>query len=208
MIDSRRVVDHEGAMIAAIIAGDRELYHALIRPYEHSVYRVALSLMREEADAEDVAQEAFLKAYRSLASFRGEAKFGSWVTRIAINEARRRLKHRNTWKMDSIDEPQEEGGQISPAILRDWREIPCEALERKEIRQMLENAIGGLSDIYRGVVVLRDIEGLSIEETAEALTISIAAVKVRLHRARLQLQKELAPKLKSTNPRRRWLPWS
>lgn len=208
MIDSGHAIDHEAEMIVAIVAGDRERYHALIRPYEHSVYRVALSLMRDEADAEDVAQEAFLKAFRSLANFRGEAKFGSWVTRIAINEARRRLKYRNTWKMDSIDEPQEDGGQVSPAILRDWREIPCEALERKEIRQMLENAIGGLSDIYRGVVVLRDIEGLSIEETAEALTISIAAVKVRLHRARLQLQKELAPKLKSANPRRRWLPWS
>jgi RNA polymerase sigma-70 factor (ECF subfamily) len=200
-------VQDEAEIIANILAGDRELYHALIRPYEHSIYRIALSLMRDEADAEDVTQEAFLKAFRKLADFRGEAKFGTWVTRIAINEARHRLTRRNLWKMDSIDEPQDEEVNASPALLRDWREIPSEALERKEIREMLKQAIGNLSDIYRGVVVLRDVEGLSIEETAEALAISTASVKVRLHRARLQLQKELAPRLKSANPRRRWLPW-
>jgi RNA polymerase sigma-70 factor (ECF subfamily) len=197
-------VRDEAQMIASILDGDTEQYHDLIRPYERSVYRIALSFMKNESDAEDVAQEAFLKAFRNLAKFRGQAKFSTWLISIALNEARGRLRRQSASRTESLDATSEEGGHVSPALLRDWREIPSEALERKEVREMLKEAISGLSTIYREVVMLRDVEQLSIEETAAALTISTASVKVRLHRARIMLQKQLAPQLKSTNPKRRW----
>jgi RNA polymerase sigma-70 factor (ECF subfamily) len=198
----------EMQMIASILEGDVEQYHALIRPYERRVYRMALSFMKNEFDAEDVAQEAFLKAFRNLRKFRGEAKFSTWLISITLNEARGRLRSQSVVRMESLDEPPEEGGHVSPALLRDWREVPSEALERKEIREMLRAAIKSLSPIYREVVLLRDVEELSTEETATALTISTTVVKVRLHRARIMLQKQLAPQLKSANPKKRWLPWS
>ena len=105
--------------------------------------------------------------------------------------------------MESIDQTSEEGGHVLPAILHDWREIPSETLERKEVRQMLQAAIAGLPTIYREVFLLRDVDELSIIETAEALTISISNVKVRLHRARILLQKTLTPQLKHINPQRK-----
>jgi RNA polymerase sigma-70 factor, ECF subfamily len=206
--DARSPERHEAQMIAAILAGDKELYHKLIQPYELSVYRMARSCMRDETEAEDVAQEAFLKAFRNLANFRGESKFSTWLISITLNEARRRLRRQNTIRMESLDEPPEEGGKVSPALLRDWREIPSEALERREVRALLQKAIEELSPIYREVLVLRVIEELSVEETAGTLAISISSVKVRLHRARIMLQKELAPKLKPASPKkRRWLSW-
>jgi RNA polymerase sigma-70 factor, ECF subfamily len=200
-------VRDEAQMIASVLSGDTEQYHDLIRPYEHSVYRMALSFMKNESDAEDVAQESFLNAFRNLADFRGQAKFSTWLISITLNEARGRLRRKGLVRMDSIDQTPEEGGHVSPALLRDWREVPSEALERKEIREMLQEAIGGLAPIYREVVLLRDVEELSVEETANALTISVASVKTRLHRARIMLQKVLAPQLRSTNPKRRWLQW-
>lgn len=195
-------------MIASILRGNPQLYHELVRPYERSVYMMALSYMKNEADAEDVAQEAFLKAFRHLASFRAEAKFSTWLVSITLNEARSRLRREGAVRMESIDQTPEEGGHISPALLRDWREVPSEALERGEVRHILQTAIRGLPDIYREVFLLRDVEELNIAETAAALRISVANVKVRLHRARMMLQKQLAPQLKDVNPKRRWMPWS
>jgi RNA polymerase sigma-70 factor, ECF subfamily len=197
----------EAQMIASILAGDTQLYHQLIRPYERSVYMMALSYMKNEADAEDVAQEAFLKAFHHLATFRAEAKFSTWLIGIALNEARSRLRREATLRMESIDDTPDEGGHTSPAILRDWREVPSEALERKEVRQMLQQAITNLPTIYREVFVLRDVEELNNVETAAALSITVGNVKVRLHRARLMLQKQLAPVLRNINPKRRWIPW-
>ena len=110
--------------------------------------------------------------------------------------------------MDSLDEPPDEEGHVSPALLRDWREIPSEALERREMRQVLQDAIESLPVMYREIFLLRDVEELSIAEAAEALQITVASVKVRLHRARMMLQKTLAPQLKQMNPKRRWFPWS
>jgi RNA polymerase sigma-70 factor (ECF subfamily) len=167
---------------------------------------MALSLVKNETEAEDVAQEAILKAFRNLSSFRGESKFSTWLISITLNEARRRLRRQSTVRMESLHEPSEEGGRVSPALLQDWREIPSEALERREVRELLQNAIEQLSPIYREVLVLRDIEELSTEETAGVLAISISSVKVRLHRARIMLQKELAPKLRlASAKKRRWL---
>jgi RNA polymerase sigma-70 factor, ECF subfamily len=198
---------NEAQMIASILGGNAHEFHNLIRPHERSVYIMALSLLQNEADAEDAAQEAFLKAFRNLAKFRGEAKFGTWLISITLNEARSRLRSKKNIKIESLDETPDEKGNVSPALLRDWREIPSEALERKEVRLLLQQAISDLAPIYREVFLLRDVEELSVSESAEALGISIASVKVRLHRARMMLQKKLAPQLKQVNPKRRWFPW-
>jgi RNA polymerase sigma-70 factor, ECF subfamily len=208
MMNVELSVRDEEQMIASVLSGDTEKYHDLIRPYEHSVYRIALSLMKNESDAEDVAQEAFLKAFRNLAAFLGRANFSTWLISITLNEARGRLRRQSLVRIESLDQTPEEGGHVSPALLRDWREVPFAALERKEIRKMLREAIVGLSPIYREVVMLRDVEELSVEETATALAISAALVKTRLHRARIMLQKALAPQLKTADPKKRWFQWS
>ena len=199
----------EEEMIAAILAGDTQLYHDLIRPHERSVYQMALSYMKNESDAEDVAQEAFVRAFRSLSTFRAEAKFSTWLISITVNEARNRLRRRSVLHIDSLDTSSVDGKAISPAFLRDWREIPSEVLERKEIRELLQEAVETLPDIYRQVFLLRDVEELNVNDTAQVLDISVPSVKVRLHRARLMLQKCLAPHLRiATRPsKRRWFPW-
>jgi RNA polymerase sigma-70 factor, ECF subfamily len=199
----------EAMLIAAIVAGETQLYHELIRPYERSVYLMALSYIKNKADAEDIAQEAFVRAFRNLASFRSEAKFSTWLIGITLNEARTRLRRQSVVRMESIGEPPSEEKSIAPALLRDWREIPSETLERAEIGTLIQEAVDTLPDIYRQVFLLRDIEELNINETAQALNISIPSVKVRLHRARMMLQKQLAPQLKTTSQasKRRWLPW-
>jgi len=197
----------EAQIIASILAGSTHQFHDLIRPYERSAYVMALSMLKNEADAEDVAQEAFLKAFRNLRSFRAESRFSTWLLSITLNEARNRLRHKNTVKMESLDEPPSEQQHISPALLRDWREIPSQMLQRMEVREMLLQAITGLPPIYREIFVLRDIEEMSVFESAEALGISEASVKVRLHRARIMLQKRLAPQLKQISPKRGWFSW-
>jgi RNA polymerase sigma-70 factor (ECF subfamily) len=200
----------ESETIAAILAGEIQLYHELIRPYERSVYLMGLSYMKNETDAEDVAQEAFIRAFRKLESFREESKFSTWLMSITINEARTRLRRQALVRMEPLDQLPDEDKSISPALLRDWREIPSDALEREEIRNLIQRAVEELPRIYREVFVLRDVEELTTGQTAEALNISIPSVKVRLHRARLMLQKQLAPQLRTTNQtsKRRWLPWS
>jgi RNA polymerase sigma-70 factor (ECF subfamily) len=197
-------------MITAVLAGEIQLYHELIRPYERSVYVMALSYMKNEADAEDVSQEAFIRAFRKLGSFRAESKFSTWLISITINEARTRLRRQALIRMEPLDQHPDEDKGISPALLRDWREIPSEAVEREEVRNLIRLAVEQLPDIYREVFLLRDVEELTINETAEALNISIPSVKVRLHRARMRLQKQLAPQLRTVNrtSKRRWLPWS
>ncbi|HUY80588.1 MAG TPA: sigma-70 family RNA polymerase sigma factor [Acidobacteriaceae bacterium] len=198
---------NEARRIASILAGNTHEFHDLIRPYERSAYIMALSMLKNEADAEEVAQEAFLKAFRNLGSFRAESKFSTWLMSIVLNEARNRLRHRNILKIESLDDTGDEQEHDSPAMLRDWREIPSETLERMEVRQLLQQAVASLPELYREVLVLRDIEEFSVIETAEALSISVATVKVRLHRARIMMQKSLAPQLKQLNPKRRWLSW-
>ena len=205
-VDSLQVVE-EAQIIAAIVRGETHLFYDLIRPHERSVYMMVLSLLQNEADAEDAAQEAFLEAFRNLSKFRAESKFSTWLISIALNEARSKLCQKKAMKIESPDARTEEDGHVSPAILRDWREVPPEALERKEVRQMIQLAVADLPGIYREIVLLRDVEELSVNESAEALGISVASVKVRLHRARMMLQKNLAPQLKQVNPERGWFSW-
>jgi len=198
----------EAQIIASILAGNTHEFHDLIRPHERSVYIMALSLLHNEADAEDAAQEAFLKAFRNLARFRGESKFSTWLVSIVLNEARSRLRSKKGLKIESLDEPPEGPGHVSPALLRDWREIPSEVLERQEFRLLVQQAVTDLPLIYREIFLLRDVEELSVNESAEVLGITVASAKVRLHRARIMLQKRLVPQLKKANPKRRWFSWS
>jgi RNA polymerase sigma-70 factor, ECF subfamily len=204
---------NEPELIARILAGEKELFHELIRPYERMVYVTAFSIVKNATDAEDCAQDAIVNAYRHLSKFRAESKFSTWLTTIVVNEGRQKLRKAKRAKEDSLDEPIESDDQeFTPAPLTDWREIPLEALERKELREVLRTAVAGLPDIYREVFTLRDLEELNVAETAEALGININMVKVRLHRARIMLQKSLAPYLLTTAPERKgfWgrMPWN
>lgn len=187
----------EALLVARILAGETELFHELIRPYEKLVYVTIFAILKNETEAEDGAQETMINAFRHLAGFRGDAKFSTWLVTIAMNEARKRLRKAKAAAEDSVDQPGEESeGDFTPAVLTDWREVPLAALERKELRQKLREAVGMLPEKYREVFVLRDIEELNQEETAAALGINVTLVKVRLHRARMMLQRMLVPYLK------------
>ena len=193
----------ESALIWRIVAGETQLFHQLIRPYEKLVYVTILTMVKNEAEAEDGAQETMINAFRHLKSFRGEAKFSTWLVTIAMNEGRKRLRKVKVAAETPLGIPTDENeGDFTPALLTDWREIPLEALERKELRKKLREAVELLPEKYREVLVLRDIEGLNQEETAAALGINVTLVKVRLHRARMMLQKGLVPYLKSEAPGR------
>jgi RNA polymerase sigma-70 factor (ECF subfamily) len=186
----------ESAMIARIVAGERELFHDLIRPYERMLFNACHAMLRNPEDAEDAVQDAVLKAFRGLKSFRAEAKFSTWMVTIATNEARTRLRRQKIAPMESLEAQTEElEGDVTPAILKDWRPVPSDVLESKEMRHLIEQAVGELPPIYREVFMLRDVEELNVQETAEALGIEPGAVKTRLHRARMMLQKQLAPAL-------------
>ena len=184
----------EQALIARILSGEQDLFHELIRPYERVIYLTAMSVVKNQSESEDVAQESMLKAFRGLARFRGESRFSTWLVSIVLNEARGRLRKTSRMVMESLDQPPEE--DFTPVLLADWREIPSESLEREELAKQIEQAVEELPLIYREVFVLRDQNELSTEEVAQALGLSTNLVKVRLHRARMLLQKRLAPYLK------------
>jgi RNA polymerase sigma-70 factor (ECF subfamily) len=187
--------DYEQRLIQRIRDGEHEAFYELIRPYERRVFAAAYALLRNEADADDCAQEAVLKAFKNIRQFRAEAKFSTWLIQIAVNEARMRRRKERADLMEPIDKAKGGEETYTPRDFADWREIPSEALERKEVREKLGEALGSLGQIYREVFVLRDMEQLSIEETAKALGISTASVKTRLLRARLMLRDLLAPGL-------------
>ena len=187
----------EELLIRRIRDGEHDAFYELIRPYERRVYAAAFAITRNDADAEDVAQEAMLKALKNLRQFRGESRFSTWLIQITVNEARMRKRREHAHVVEPIVESDAEGN-YTPRDFADWREIPSETLERKEIREKLAEALRSLSDIYREVFVLRDMQHLSIEETAKALGISTASVKTRLLRARLMLRDLLAPGLGGT----------
>jgi len=185
----------EVELVRRVRDGERDLFYQLVRPYERRVYSAAFAILRNGADAEDAAQEAILKAFRHIAQFREEARFSTWLIQIAVNEARMHRRRNRAGVMESIANRPDESGNYTPRDFADWREIPSETLERKEIREKLAEALASLGEIYREVFVLRDMQHLSIEETSEALGISTASVKTRLLRARLMLRDLLAPGL-------------
>jgi RNA polymerase sigma-70 factor, ECF subfamily len=188
---------NEETLIRRIREGEHDLFYELIRPYERPVYAAALAILRNEADAEDAAQEAMLKALKHIRQFRAEARFSTWLIQITVNEARMRKRKEHAHVIEPIVDHQDEEGNYTPRDFADWREIPSETLERKEVRQLLAEALDSLGEKYREVFVLRDMQHLSIEETAGALRISTASVKTRLLRARLVLRDLLAPGLGS-----------
>jgi RNA polymerase sigma-70 factor (ECF subfamily) len=187
-------LDEQG-LIQRVRDGEHELFYELIQPYLKRVYAAAFAILHNEADAEDAAQEAVLKALKYIRQFRAEAKFSTWLIQIAVNEARMHRRKQKSSQIEPIENHPAEADDYVPRDFADWREIPSEALERKEIREKLVEALGSIGQIYREVFVLRDMELLSIEETAKALGISTASVKTRLLRARLMLRDLLAPGL-------------
>jgi RNA polymerase sigma-70 factor (ECF subfamily) len=182
----------ERDLIASVQRGQRELFYELVRPYERRVYAAALAILRNEHDAEDAAQEAMLKAFANIRQFRAEARFSTWLIQITVNEALMRRRRERTVPMEGLDDRRDEETEYAPRDFADWREVPSEALERKEVRQRLAEALATLDRKYREVFMLRDVEHLNIQETAEALGITVASVKTRLSRARLMLRDLLA----------------
>jgi len=181
-------------LIERVCAGEKHLFYELISPYERQVYVAAFSTLQNEADAEEVAQEALLKAFSHLSGFRRESKFSTWLIQITINEARMKRRKDRKALYESLDKQNtDEEGDYIPKDFADWREIPSESLERNELKQALQRALASLDGKYREVFIMRDIEDLSIAETAQALGITEASVKTRLLRARLQMRDALAP---------------
>jgi RNA polymerase sigma-70 factor (ECF subfamily) len=181
------VLKGERALVAEILAGNHERYYELIAPIQRRVYYTAYAILRTAADAEEVSQEAILKGFRALHTFRGEARFSSWLLSIVANEARMRLRQRREVSLELLKSPDNED-EYTPIELAEWREIAVEALAQKELAAHLEEALASLPEIYREVLILRDIDGLNIAETSAALEISMPAVKTRLLRARLMVR--------------------
>lgn len=186
----------EPFLIQRIRAGERNHFHALIRPYERRAFLIAYSVLRNQDDAEDVVQQAMLKIFLHLEQLAEVDKFAQWAMRIVENEAKmyRRKRHQHLYQ--PLDAEPEEDGQpkhFRPREFADWRDLPSEVLEQNEVRAAILTALNSLPEIYREIFVLRDMEHLSITEAAELLDISIPMVKTRLHRARLMLREILTP---------------
>jgi len=187
-------LEAEAALIERVCNGETECFYDLVKPYERAVFLAANSILQNDADAEDVAQEAVLKALAHLNTFRRESKFSTWLIQITINEARLRLRKDRRHLYESIEEGKDTSeGEYMPRDFADWREIPSEALHQKQLRMALKKAIDALAPKYREVFMLRDVQQLSIAETAKLLQITEASVKTRLLRARLQIRDALAP---------------
>lgn len=181
-------------LIKQICAGERDLFYKLIEPHQRKVFSIAYSMLNNAADAEEIAQEVFLKAFRGLARFRTDAKFSTWLIQITLNEARTRLRRSRPYLYESEDASASgNADDYVPRDFADWREIPSEALARKELRQALKRTIDSIQSSYREVLILRDLQHLSTAETAQVLGISGDSVKTRLRRARLQMRDALAP---------------
>jgi RNA polymerase sigma-70 factor, ECF subfamily len=192
MQEIARPTDSE--LVERVLSGDHSAFYVLLKPYERMVYLSALSILNNEADAEEVAQEAVLKAFKNLGQFRRESKFSTWLVQITINEARMRVRKYRAGLYESIDEgAQTDEGDYLPKDYADWREIPSEALARRELREALASALKQLPPKYREIIMLRDVENLNTLEAAQILGISEASAKTRLSRARLMMRDCLAP---------------
>ena len=186
----------ETALVARAKAGDIAAFSELVKQYDRRVFRMAKQITQNDEDAEDVLQETFLKAYSHLDDFQGNSRFYTWLVRIAVNEALMKLRKRRSDRTVPLDDPIDTGEDELVREVAVWDENPEERYSRDELGQILDEAIQSLKPAYRTVFVLRDIEELSIEETAEALNLSISAVKSRLLRARLQLREKLTRQFK------------
>ncbi len=184
-------ISEELMLVNAARGGDVGAFEQLVRKYDRNVFRIANHITQNREDAEDVVQDAFLKAFQNLEQFQGQSKFYTWLVRIAVNEALMRLRRRRPERMVSLDEDINTGEDTIPREVADWSPNPEQLYNQSELREILQKTIQGLPPSFRTVFVLRDVEGLSTEETADALGLSIPAVKSRLLRARLQLRERL-----------------
>ncbi len=184
-------VSDELKLVRAAKAGDISAFEQLVHRYDRNVFRIAQHITQNREDAEDVVQDAFLKAYENLKNFQEQSKFYTWLVRIAVNEALMRLRRRRPERMVSLDEEVKTDEDSMPREVADWSPNPEQLYTQSELRDILTKTIQGLPSSFRTVFVLRDVEWLSTEETAEALDLSIPAVKSRLLRARLQLRERL-----------------
>ena len=182
----------ESVLVEAARSGDMSAFESLVRRYDRNVFRIAQHITQNREDAEDVVQDAFLKAYGNLEQFQGQSKFYTWLVRIAVNEALMKLRRRRPERMVSLDEDVKTEEDSVPREIADWSPNPEQLYKQSELKEILSRTIQGLPPSFRTVFVLRDVEGLSTEETAEALGLSIPAVKSRLLRARLQLRERLS----------------
>ena len=188
---TQTVAFDEPALVAQAKQGDRSAFTELVNRYARNIFRLARHITKNDQDAEDVLQETFLKAYSRLEQFHGDSKFYTWLVRIGVNESLMKIRRRKDGKFVALDQELETGeGTLVKELPADG-ENPEESYGREEIRQALSQAIDSLADAYRTVFVLRDVDGLSTEETAQALELSVPAVKFRLLRARLQLRDKL-----------------
>lgn len=185
----------DSELIRRVQAGERQLFHELVRPYERAVFITTYGILRDHADAEDAAQETMLKALMHLDQLGDPQKFKGWLLQIAVNEARlkRRGKHANLFEPLDGNANADSETPFMPRDFADWREWPSDVAERKEIREHISRALDSLPDIYREIFILRDVQQLSANECADALGITVPAVKVRLHRARLMMRECLTP---------------
>jgi len=181
----------ESALVTQARQGDTEAFNGLAERYQRNIFRLAQNITQNREDAEDVLQETFLKAYEHLPEFHGDSKFYTWIVRIAVNEALMKLRKRKWDKTVWLDEPVNTGEDTVAREIAVWEDNPEQRYSKEELHDILDKAVNGLAPPYRTVFVLRDMEGLSTEETAEALELSVPAVKSRLLRARLQLRDKL-----------------
>lgn len=184
-------VSDELKLVRAAKDGDVSAFEQLVKRYDRNVFRIANHITHSREDAEDVVQEAFLKAYSNLEKFQEQSKFYTWLVRIAVNEALMKLRKRRPERFVSLDEDVKTEDDSLPREVADWSPNPEQLYNQEELRDILSRTIQGLPPTFRTVFVLRDVEGLSTEETAEALELSVPAVKSRLLRARLQLRERL-----------------
>jgi RNA polymerase sigma-70 factor, ECF subfamily len=186
------------ALIERVLGGDRRAYEPLVRRHERRVFRVVLAILGNAEDAEEAMQDAFIKAFRHMDQFRRESKFTTWLTRIAVNEALTRRKARK--ETVSLDDSENVESKSLPGSFEPWASNPEKLYGKQELRQLVEAAIQALPPIYRETLVLRDIEELSAEEAAEALGVTVPAIKSRLLRARLLLREALGSHFEEPRP--------
>ncbi len=189
-LPSQVVKADEPILVAQAKAGDVSAFETLVNRYERKIFRLTQNITQNREDAEDAMQEAFLKAYEHLGEFEGNSRFYTWLVRIAVNQALMKLRRRRP-NVVSLDDEIDTGEDIIPREVEDWGPSPIERYEQTELSEILSKVISELDPAFRIVFQLRDIEQLSTEETAEALRLSVPAVKSRLLRGRLKLRQKL-----------------
>lgn len=194
--ESRRDPLSDEELVESAKQGDPDAFPQLVKKYSRRILRVGRNITNNDEDAEDVLQETFLKAYTHLDGFQGNSKFYTWLVRIAMNEALMKLRKRKGDKVVSLDEQLDTGEDTVTREIAVWEGNPEDRYSQEEIRELLDKTVASLPEAFRTVFMLRDVEELSTEETAEVLNLSIPAVKSRLLRARLQLREKLTRQFK------------